>query len=529
MKSKKVILGQFYTSKDVADFMVNLSTKKEDSKVLESGFGEGIFLQSLLNKGFSDIKGYDIDKSNCNFVKEKLGESVQVECLDYLLSPVSEKFDLVIGNPPYVQWNNISEDIRAKLSSDPFWREYVNGEWDLLYAFIIHSIEKLNEDGELIYIVPYNWFNSTYGASLRKYLISNGQFETICHFGEFKLFGDCYPNNIIFKYKKKKDCNDCQILVSEFKGRKGNVREILEFIKRGFKKVDQDGGEIEDKEFKIFKMPHFKDEHMWHLANGSETKYIDRVEKFTGGELLKDSLDIGVGIVSGYDNAYIMEELELGQFSDEEKDYIFPFIKAKNCKRYFVEGSSYYLFLDSILDEEEFTKYPNIYKRLKEHEEKLNKRYMSGSKNWWNWATVRNKALFERSLDQPKIFVPCIDRSLKSRYSYTNKRFFGAGDVLIIIPKEGTREDLRYVLAWLNSNIINDWYRVKGSHTGHRIRYTQSYVSKIPFKKINWNNEREVEVYNKVLEKVDALISGQENLQVEKEIDELFGSLMREF
>ena len=527
MKSKKIILGQFYTSNEVANFMVNLTTKPQNSEVLESGFGEGVFIKSLINKGFSNIKGYDIDEENCRIVKDKFGDKVNIECGDYLKTPKEEKFDLIIGNPPYVHWNNINEEIRNKLYSDEFWKQYSNGEWDLLYAFIIWSIEKLNENGELIYIVPYNWFNSTYGASLRKYLVENGQFEIICHFGEFKLFKDCYPNNIIFKYRKIKNDKKPLIFVSEFKGKGGNVGILLNYIKKEFDKIDPHSYEQEDENFKIFTTDHFKDENLWHLATPKEKEHIDRVEKATKGITLKDYLDVGVGIVSGYDEAYTINDFQRNNFSEKEKQFIFPFIKAKNCKRYFIENGSYYLFADEIKTEEELKQYPKIYERLLKHKDRLNQRYMTKNKNWWNWATIRNKELFERSLIKPKIFVPCIDRSLKARYSYTEEKYFGAGDVLIIITKNGIKEDLRYILAWLNSKIINDWYRIKGSHTGHRIRYTQSYVSQIPLKMIDWNNEKEINIYNEILEKSKKIIEEKGNEILEKEINNLFEELLK--
>lgn len=526
MKSKKIILGQFYTSEDVANFMVGLSTKPKNAKVLESGFGEGVFINSLFKKGFTNIKGYDIDKQNCETVKEKFGDKVSIENMDYIQSPREEKFDLVIGNPPYVQWNNIDETIRNKLHTDSFWKQYSNGEWDLLYAFIIWSIEKLNENGELIYIVPYNWFNSTYGASLRKYLIDHGKFEVICHFGEFKLFGDCYPNNIIFKYRKTNKKENKLIFVSEFKGRVGNVKQLLDYIKNEFDKIDHHKYESENEDFKVFTMPNFENENLWHLATPKEKEHIDRVEKSTSGIILKDYFDVGVGIVSGYDEAYTIKDFEIKDFPEEERKFIFPFVKAKNCKRYFIENSSYYLFADEIKSEDELIKFQKIYEKLLRNKERLTKRYMTKNKSWWNWATIRNKQLFEKSLTKPKIFVPCIDRSLKARYSYTEEKFFGAGDVLIIITKNGIREDLRYILAWLNSKIINDWYRIKGSHTGHRIRYTQSYVSQVPLRIIDWDNIEEINIYNKILEKSKSIIKKNGSEQLEKEIDDLFKQLI---
>jgi len=101
---------------------------------------------------------------------------------------------------------------------------------------------------------------------------------------------------------------------------------------------------------------------------------------------------------------------------------------------------------------------------------------------------------------------------------------------LIIINKNELKEDLKYILAWLNSKIINDWYRIKGSHTGHRIRYTQSYVSQIPLKLIDWKNKKDVEVYNKILYEVNNIFKNKFDnkgrSQSEEKIDDLFSLLI---
>jgi adenine-specific DNA-methyltransferase len=229
MENKKKILGQFYTSKDVVSYMVSLITKNAQARILESGFGQGAFLDYLLDERYVNLTGYDIDEENYIKARKKYPLSVKLFHLDYLKSPIEEKFDVIIGNPPYVGWNRILTDVRENLIKEPFWKKYVNGEWDLLYAFIIWSIEKLNENGELIYIVPFNWFHSTYAASLRKYLSTYGSFEIINHFGEFKLFEDCAPNNIIFRYRKSRleKGKGQPFFVSDFHGKKGNLSAIF--------------------------------------------------------------------------------------------------------------------------------------------------------------------------------------------------------------------------------------------------------------------------------------------------------------
>lgn len=525
MKSKKIVLGQFYTSDSVAEFMVGLTTKGKDAKILEPSFGTGVFIESLLKNGFSNIKGCEIDKDNYENVKNTLKANITIENGDYLKTQKAEKFDLIIGNPPYVHWNNIDITIRDLLSKDPFWKLYSNGEWDLLYPFIIWSIEKLNENGELIFIVPYNWFNSTYAESLRQYLIANGQFEVIVHFGEFKLFQDCYPNNIIFRYKKTKTAVKPLIFVAEFKGKTGFVAQILRYFKEELEKIDHKEYEKEDGEFKIFTMPQFESGNLWYLATPTEKKTISKIENMANDVKLSDYLDIGVGVVSGYDDAFIINNGELNKYTETEKQFIYPFLKAKDCKRYLINGLSHYLLIDEVKSETELKKYPNIYNRLLSNKEGLENRYITNGKLWWHWATIRNYDLFKRNLNKPKIFVPCIDRSLLARFSYTEKACFGSGDVLIIANKNGLKEDMKYILAWLNSDYINTWYHIKGSHSGHRIKYTQSYVSRIPLRLIDWNNKDEVGIYKKIVKEVENILVNK-NDAGENKVNSLFNELL---
>jgi adenine-specific DNA-methyltransferase len=516
LKNKKIELGQFYTSKELAKFMIDLSSKKKDSPILEPCFGEGVFLKELEASGFSNIKGYEIDKENYKKVEEKK-INANIELINYLDSSIDEKFDLIIGNPPYVHWNKISKDIQNNLSSDPFWSNYSNGEWDLLYAFIIWSVEKLNNNGELIFIVPYNWFNSTHAKSLRSYLLKKGRFEIICHFGEAKLFKDCYPNNIIFKYRKTKDKKG-DIKIIEYKGRSIDVKKTLTEISSLLNET------INSKlsSIKFFNMNHFEDENLWYLADDTTNELIENIESSTEGIRIKDRLKVGVGMVSGYDQAFRINKEYIADLKGSEFEVIKSFVKAQNCKRYIINNYTNYLYPENIESESELRKYPMLYERMINNKEGLKARYLSKRKNWWQWATIRNLQLFNKHKENPKIFVPCMDRSKKSRFSLTSEPLIPSGDVIMIVNKD-LKEDMLYVLAWLNSDSINKWYRIKGAKLGDRIKYTQSYVEQIPLKLINWKNSSEVDTYNKIISEVKKILSGKGS---EEKVDLLVNQLI---
>jgi adenine-specific DNA-methyltransferase len=500
--SKKVRLGQFYTSEYVTQLMVAMTDQNRDAAVLEAGYGEGAFLDALLKQGFSNVAGYDVDPENHRTVTELFGDAVDARCLNYLLAPRSELFDLIIGNPPYVQWNNIDPETR-ELLRDPFWTPFINGEWDLLYAFIIWSVEKLRSGGELIFIVPYNWFNATYASPVRQYLADNGSFEALVHFSEYKLFDDAAPNALIFKYRKGPR-RFPYVKVAEFEGRRGNVEDLLTTARAGLKGLDgHTSQESRDGDWRFFSARHLAGNESWYLASPSEEELVTGLERGAPARL-DEHFDIAVGVVSGYDEAFTISDEEFEQLPQSERAVVVEMVKASGCSRFRVLSASRFVFADEITSEDVLrAEYPALYQRLLPHRERLDHRYgAGGSKQWWHWATVRNLAVFQRNADAVKLFVPGIDRALRSRFCATNHPVLGAGDVICVARRKlekNENEDMLYALGWLNSSAVNTWYRIKGARTGHRTRYTQAYVSQMPYRPIDFNDAEEVALHDRIV------------------------------
>ncbi len=592
-KDKKKVLGQYFTSKEIADLLVSMISRKNDTpKILDPGVGEGVFLEMLAHHGFTDLNAYEIDENLYKIVNNKY-PMFNIKLLNFLNSSREDKYDIIIGNPPYVHWNDIEEETLNILNNNEFWKPYINGEWDLLYAFIIWSVEKLRENGEIIFIVPYYWFNSTHAYSLRDYLSQNGYFKVIIHMGEYKLFPDCAPNNIIFKYVKNNNQknNKKKIKVIEFIKRKGKLNEILERIWEFLKKEVGEDYIHDDENFRFFFQDNFSDNLFWSLINYEEHLLISSIEKscmnnvpsiklenFKRNQIidstmsnisipvnhlldskdikklnqniksfikingkyysknkgtnylkLKQVLNVGVGMVTGFEEAFFINDDFIKNLSQEEKALIVPFVKGKTCRRFWLDEPTRYIFADEIPNEEVLrAEYPKIHEHLIKYRKKLNTRYKSKNIQFFQWATVRNLPLFKDNLNNEKIFVPCLDRHKKSRFSYTMESYYGSGDALIITKKKypNIKENLKYICAWLNSEKINEWFKLKGPKRGHRTSYTQTRVEEIPIRLIDWENPEEVKIYNNIIENFDKILKEKGNEEIDEELNKLINQLI---
>lgn len=174
-------LGQVFTPVHIVENMLKL--KKNNGRTLEPSAGDGAFSSKI-----DGCVSIEVDK-------DKATKGVlNIDFFDY---PITEKFDTIIGNPPYVKNKDIIDSTKSKLDMEIF-----NKKTNLSLFFIYKSIQHLKDNGELIFIVPRDFLKATSSQKLNKYIYETGTITDFYDLGDKAIFKEAVPNTVIFRYEK---------------------------------------------------------------------------------------------------------------------------------------------------------------------------------------------------------------------------------------------------------------------------------------------------------------------------------------
>lgn len=489
MATSKNKYGQYFTREVITNYMTTLITHDKEAVVCEPSCGKGAFLSSLLKHGYNNITAYEIDKTleiPYNFVKFE----------SFLSVPTSEKYDVVIGNPPYIRWKNLEPELKSELEHNVLWNKYFNSLCDYLFIFILKSIEHLNEGGELLFICSEYWLNTTNSQTLRDYMCSNGYISDIYHFKEAPLFDGVTASLVIFRYVKGQ--------------KKPGVLNLFMYNKTGMPSLEE---LLSHSCFEYSAIPQFSVGERWILATAKKQEKIKRIESacsfaeslFSSGmHRIGDYCDIGNGMVSGLDKAFKLPSDAI--LNKEEQKATINVLKAKELQKFSYDHISKYIYVTEKYSENDFLlKFPNFNKLLLPYREDLDKRYNYGRDiPYWEFVFPRNYNLFNRP--GAKIFIPCKERiSCKDyfRFTYAEEGIFPLQDVTGIVPKSSCKESIEYLLAYLNLGDVFEWLCVNGIVKGAIVEFSEAPIASIPYRPINWDDPREVDAHDLITREVN--------------------------
>jgi len=191
-------LGQYFTPRTIREKLLNQIPKnKLNLKILDPACGTGEFLITA-KKYFKNSKlyGWEIDKELAKISKKNV-PSANVLNIDSLLMSNNEKFDIVIGNPPYFEFSPSSE-IKEEYS------EIINGRINIFSLFVYKGIKILNNGGYLAYVLPPSMNNGAYFSKLRDFIINNTNIEYLEILNGSKLFDKALQTVMLLVLRKGK-------------------------------------------------------------------------------------------------------------------------------------------------------------------------------------------------------------------------------------------------------------------------------------------------------------------------------------
>lgn len=381
----------------------------------------------------NNIYGIDIDELSIKILSIDLfDESYNVVksnffTADFLIDDsITEKFDVFLGNPPYVGHKAVDREYSSLLKDK--YKGIYKDKGDISYCFFKRALEFINVGGKISFITSRYFMESPSGSELRRIIKNNLHIRKIVDFYGIRPFKNAGIDPVITFLDYS------------------NINENTEVI-RPFKNVFNSFYITEDT----------LQDSGWILLNDFERKILNKIESKCPLRL-SDICKSNQGIITGCDNAFIVTK-ETVEEEHIEKDIIRPWIKGKNIDKFNVaENSKFIIYSNLIKDEDES---PYAIRHISRFKEKLLSRRecKRGIRKWYELQWGRRREIFECE----KIIFPY--KSPSNRFALDNGSYFSA-DIYSIIIDNSSCVSYDFLLSILNSSIYEFYFKTYGKKLG---------------------------------------------------------------
>lgn len=438
------------------DYLQSYGAHKNELKEKFQALQKQIFKEQLKNNAREDSRAYLISSWK-PFSNEK------VDWFDPLWMYGVNDFDIVIGNPPYVEHKKLKH-IASKLK--PIYKVYT-GSSDLSVYFFERGFDLLSKNGTLNFISTNKFFNTGYGKALRSYLV-NRSIYSITNFEQVEVFKGILVSSVVYLSENKSPQINYTFDYHEFKnetGWKSNFEEKLNSKRRIYPQS-------------------ILSEAEWVFLQGNESEIKDKIEK--AGKLLKDidGVVIKRGVTTGYDPAFIINEEIKQQLNDE---IVKPLLKGREIKKYQLRNSEMFLiFTRKGID---IKKHPSVKAHLSHYKSDLTPRQndsqIGGRKPGdYEWYEIQDNTAYYRLFDSNKIIWPLTADQWGFALD-TEKHFLTSGAFLLVSEKYS----LKTLLALLNSKVLQYYFRFIGVMTaGGAFTLKKATIELLPIVVNNYTN-----------------------------------------
>jgi adenine-specific DNA methylase len=496
--------GEVFTNKNVVQYILDEAGYMQENnlkniKILEPASGKGAFASEILNRlyqssikynfSFKDslvenVRFIEVDINvfkelktkiihlleNFNVQNNNIGSAICIN-EDYLAFQFFEKYDCIVGNPPYIRHELISvenkELYRKKFETFKF-------RADLYIPFFEKSLKLLKTNGILSFICSNRWLNNQYGKGLRDLITRKYNLKKLLNIEKSSPFDEdvtAYP---------------C-------------ITTIENRIRQGVTLYFEDNSKLinfGNITFNEIESPKNSSWQNLFLSYDINNKALVGIEE--------QGFEIGIGVATGADKIFIKTKSELNGI---EQDRLLPIITSKDLKNNKVSWKERYLINPYEKNELcDLDKYPQLKIYLNENKTKLLRRH-TALKTPDKWYKTIDKIKLELQ-KKAKILLP--DLTGNKILFIDDGKYYPHHNLYYITGQDIT------LLKILASILMSDFVRQQISKIGIRMngglpRFQSQVLKKIKIpniKLINRNNiSALVDAYEKrELRKINSII-----------------------
>lgn len=370
---------------------------------------------------------------------------------------VTDGFDIVLGNPPYIQ---LQAD-RGKLASlyENCGYETFSRMGDIYSLFYERGWQLLKNNGVLAYITSNKWMRAGYGALTRRFFTSKTTPILFIDFSETHVFDSaCVMTNIILFCKASEQRTAFPCVVVEDSD-DDSVKDLTTYFRTHYL------------------LTNFSEDESWVIRTSINIK-IRKLAEAKGRRLEFWNIEINYGLKTGYDKAFIISSQQRNEIIEEcqnpsearrTEEIIRPIIRGRDIKSYGYNWAGKWLVyipwhfpchLDNSIQgaskkaEDAFkSQYPAVYNHLTKHKKKLSQRNQAETGKRYEWyAMQRWGANYWMEFMKPKIVYPNMTKFMPFAYDESGS-FINAKCYMV------TGEHIAYLTAFFNSSLFKYCYK----------------------------------------------------------------------
>ena len=410
-------------------------------------------------------------------------------------------FDIVIGNPPYIQLEKDSGKL-AKLYENCSFCTF-KGNGDIYCLFYEQGWNLLKSQAILCFITSNKWMSTGYGENIRKFFVENTNPKILVDFAGVKIFENATIDTNILIFSKEKNKHQTMCVVAD-KINKDILKNLNDFVLEKYITCD------------------FLSSNSWVILSSVEQNIKRKVEKI--GVPLKDwNIQINYGVKTGFNDAFIISTETKNKIlnnclSKEERtkteEIIRPILRGRDIKRYGYNWANLWLINTHNGVKGKFPRvniedYPALKDYLDLHWDKISKRTDKGDTPY----NLRNCAYLS-DFDKPKIMYPNMTQFMP--FYYDEKGFYQNDKSFMIVG-----DKIAFLVAFLNSSLFRYCFTNNFPSLGEKGREVRKiFMDKIPVLQVS---DEENSKFIPIIKDIQTEYAKEKAKKIDKMIFELYG------